>query len=137
MKKITLFLGILVLMVFIAGCGQQQAAITAKQEAAKQASQAAQQTSSEEMSATVRIYDTGFRPEEVTIARGGTVTWTNYGSESHTINGATFPMPSSNSPKTSGRLQPGESWTKKFDETGYFGYTDMYDGNLKGKVVVK
>jgi len=134
-KLLVIVLFLSVLMMF--GCSQQ------KEISFKNYGQLGQGTGTNNVAeqnpkeAIVNIYDNGFRPEEVTIAVGGTVKWINKGQKDHSVSGPLFPMPSSNSPKTSGRLQPGESWTKKFDEAGYYGYTDIYDDNLKGKVIVK
>jgi len=139
MSKIAFF-AIFVLVVFLFGCSQQ-ATTTEKQTTAKQAPAQASDVSKpaaeqKATSVTVNIYDSGFRPAEVTISKGGTVKWVNMGQKDHTVYGATFPMPTSTSPKNSGRLQPGESWEKAFGTEGYFGYTDLYDDSMKGKVVV-
>ena len=139
--KITTLMGILILIVFLAGCSQAEqketkAASTTSVQKTVQAEKAVE-SSQYPMSVTVNIYSSEFRPGEVTIAKGGTVKWINKDTTDHTVLGDTFPMPTSMSPQTSGRLQPGESWKKCFDIEGYFSYADMYDENFKGKVVVK
>ncbi|MEM4337087.1 MAG: cupredoxin domain-containing protein [Candidatus Woesearchaeota archaeon] len=92
---------------------------------------------SEQKLVVVEIRSEGFRPQIVEISKGDVVKWVNMDSKDHTITSQNFPAPKSTSPKSSGRLQPGESWTKEFDIEGYYSYTDLYDENLKGKVVVK
>ena len=134
--KIKMLLLVFVLSIFIFGCAQKEAAKTSVQSGAQPVQKASSQETAESF-VTVNIYDGGFKPEEVTIPVGGTVKWVNLGSKDHTVSGPNFPMTASTSPKTSGRLQQGESWQKTFDREGYFSYTDMYDDNLKGKVVVK
>ncbi len=138
--KPSALMGILILLVLAAGCAQN--AQTAQKNQPVQQSTAAQQTpavaqSDLPMKVTVSIYSAEFRPKEVTIAKGGIVEWINKDTKDHAVSGDTFPMPTSASPKTSGRLQPGEGWEKKFDETGFFPYVDMYDNSFSGKVIVK
>jgi len=133
MKDAAYFL-ILILVLFIFGCAQKTAEQKAATSTEKQVQTAAQQNP---VSAEVRIYDSGYRPQEVTISVGATVKWTNYGQKDHTVSGENFPMPSAQSPKNSGRLQPGESWEKTFNDQGYYGYIDIYDDSLKGKVIVQ
>jgi len=136
--KLKILLVAIAVSLIVFGCAQQSSTKSVAQSAQPAPAKAtAQQASSSPNEATVNIYDSGFKPEEVTIFVGGKVTWTNMGSKDHTVSGPNFPMPTSTSPKTSGRLQPGESWTKEFDESGYYGYADVYNDNLKGKVIVK
>ena len=87
--------------------------------------------------AEVEIRSSGFKPEVVEISTGGCVEWVNKDSKDHAVQGVGFPMTASTDPKTSSRLQPGETWEKCFNIEGYFGYTDVYDSEFKGKVVVK
>lgn len=138
--KAIILIGILVLSVFLIGCSKTETtSITSTGVSANQKTSA--QTTAPNaglpMEAEVKIYDSGFRPQEVTIAKGGKVRWINFASKDHTITGRTFPMPTSTSPQTSTRLATGQSWEKVFDEEGFFPYTDMYDDNLQGKVIVK
>lgn len=91
----------------------------------------------ESMYAEVEIYDSGFRPEEITISKGGTVRWVNRGSDDHTVQSDMFPQESGKDKKYSGRLAPGESWEKTFNVEGFYNYFDLYDDELKGKVIVE
>ena len=137
MKKIKVF-ALIILVVFISSCSDSSS--KSQQSEQKNSPAASSAVSTGDVGVTiyyVEIRSSGLRPEVVEISKGDRVTWTNYDSADHTITGPTFPMPTSTSPKTSGRLQPGESWTKQFDITGFYGYSDIYNDNLKGKVVVK
>jgi len=138
MRKTVIFAcAMLVLIFFISSCAEKTTQTADQTKAGQQAQKPASESLPEAKSYSVEIRSSGFRPETIEISLGDSVTWTNYDSKDHTISGPTFPMPTSTSPKTSGRLQPGESWTKRFDSEGYFAYADMYDSNFKGKVVVK
>jgi plastocyanin len=68
-----------------------------------------------------------FQPEEVTIARGGTVTWANEDDVSHTVRFAD---------EESSALQKGGTYSKKLDSTGSFDYTCGIHPSRKGKVKV-
>ena len=137
MKPAAYFL-ILILVLFIFGCAQKTTTMQQQQaEVSRATKQTVQSVPQNPISAEVKIYDSGFKPQEVTIAAGGTVRWVNYGQKDHTVYGENFPMPSSQSPKNSGRLQPGEIWEKTFNEQGYYSYADIYDDTLTGKVIVQ
>ena len=131
--KISVLLVIVFLAFFVSACSQKSEVNQVTQKAAAEDSGAITQGKI----VNVEIRNSGFKPETVEISKGDSVKWTNLDSSDHTVSGPTFPMPASTSPKTSGRLQPGESWTKRFDAEGFYGYSDIYDDNLKGKVVVK
>jgi plastocyanin len=72
--------------------------------------------------------DNFFDPTKVTIAAGEKVTWTNDGSNDHTV-------------KFKGQknktIAPGETTSKKFKKTGRFPYKCTIHAGMDGKVVVK
>ena len=137
MEKIKVF-ALIILVVFIASCSDS----SSKSQQTGQKNSPAASSSASTGAVSAKVYDVeirsgSFRPDVIEISKGDSVRWTNYDSADHTITGPTFPMPASTSPRTSGRLQPGESWTKQFDVVGFYGYSDIYNDNLKGKVIVK
>ena len=75
---------------------------------------------------SVTIKDFAFQPDVVTIARGGTVTWTNADGTTHTV---TFADGESTLPQ-------GGSASKKFDTAGSFDYHCSIHPGMHGKVVV-
>lgn len=79
-------------------------------------------------SATVTMQGYAFQPGDVTIARGGTVTWTNQESAPHDVK-----FSDSESPD----LKKGQSYSKTFDKAGTFDYICEIHPTMKGRVIVK
>lgn len=78
----------------------------------------------------VQITDAGFSPSVVTVPPHTTVTWTNAGSQSHSIeaeSGGTLESPS---------LAPRFTYSYTFHNTGTFAYHDASNPQLKGIVIV-
>ncbi len=71
-------------------------------------------------SATVSITDAGFQPSPVTIAVGGSVTWTNNGSGVHSVTstGWSFRLAA---------LNPGQTFVFTFSQLGTYGYSSYFD----------
>ena len=80
-------------------------------------------------SASVTIGDFFFRPKDVTISVGDSVTWTNDGKveEGHTVTGNGF---------DSGVLKPGAVYTHRFATAGTFDYVCTIHPNMRGTVTV-
>ena len=79
-------------------------------------------------SGAVQITDSGFTPAALTIAVGGTVTWTNTGAGVHSMSH----LPGSGSAIDSGGLGAGQSFSYSFPEVGSLAYTsapDCLNGN--------
>ncbi len=77
----------------------------------------------------VTIHDFSFTPAEITVAVGGTVTWTNQDRATHT---ATSP-----GAWDTGRLAPGQSATQRFDTPGVFEYFCAIHPRMRGRVIVE
>ena len=77
----------------------------------------------------VTIGDFFFRPQDVTISLGDTVTWTNDGSvpEGHTATGSGF---------DSGVLKQGETFDHTFNKAGTFDYVCTLHPNMRGTITV-
>lgn len=80
------------------------------------------------MTATVENLDFAFYPPVVVIARGGTVTWKQKDSTSHTVTGDGF---------DSGKLLQNQIFSHTFNEVGTYEYTSTLDASMKGKIIVK
>ncbi len=112
-------IGIVLLILFVtAGCSSGSSD--------KGTSTSTGQKSSE--TATVSIKDFAFNPDSVTIAVGGTVTWKNNDSTTHTVKGVDF---------ESGNLKPGDTFSQTFDKVGTFDYSCAIHPAMTGKVTVK
>lgn len=84
-------------------------------------------TSGAPSTASVGLSGFTFQPEEVTIAKGGTVTWTNNDGTPHTVKFADGESP----------VLPNKgSYSKKFDVAGTFAYICGIHPTMKGTVIV-
>lgn len=79
-------------------------------------------------SATVSIQGYAFQPKDVTISRGGTVTWTNQDSAIHDVKFADGDSPD---------LKKGGTYSKTFDKAGTFDYSCNIHPTMKGRIIVK
>ena len=75
----------------------------------------------------VTIKDNEFLPRRVEIDPGDTVTWTNQGRNTHTVTS------DDRGEFNSGELRPGQSFTHKFNDEGYYYYHCKFHGS-RGKV---
>jgi len=105
---------LLLALVLASGCVQQAP------------SQTGQPASSQ---AAVAINGFAFDPQTVIIKTGGTVTWTNEASVSHTVTAAGL--------FDSGILGNGQSFSHTFSEAGTFDYGCTIHPSMKGKVIVE
>jgi plastocyanin len=84
-------------------------------------------------SATVDINNMAFTPSQITISKGGTVTWTNNDSMTHTVvddlNNAGGP--------NSGDIAPGSNYSFTFTKTGSFQYHCSIHPSMRGTIVVQ
>lgn len=76
---------------------------------------------------SVVIENFAFNPSEITVKKGGTVTWTNNDSAPHQIKSATF---------NSGPLSSGQNFSFTFNEAGSFDYSCAIHPSMTGKVIV-
>jgi plastocyanin len=83
----------------------------------------------------VEMYDNYFKPKEITIAAGDTITWVNRGKRTHDAasddKGKTF----STGPVNKGRT----SKAIRFTKAGQIGYVCTYheEDDMKGTIIVK
>jgi plastocyanin len=78
----------------------------------------------------VSIKNFVFNPSAINITKGDTVTWTNEDSNPHTVtaNAGVF---------NSGTLNPGQSFSYKFEQAGEFDYHCNFHPSMQGKIIVK
>jgi plastocyanin len=78
--------------------------------------------------AQVLIKDFKFLPDQITIQRGDTITWTHPGPASHTVKFADSESPV---------LMNGASYSKTFNNPGTFDYICGVHPSMKGTVAVR
>jgi len=76
----------------------------------------------------VNIQNNAFKPKEVTVKAGDTVTWTNQDSAKHSVDFESFKSP---------LLGKGETYSHAFDKPGTYEYVCSIHPSMKGNVIVK
>lgn len=79
--------------------------------------------------AEVRIVGFTFEPPDVSVLVGGTVTWTNEDTATHTVT-------SDDQRFDSGGMAPGDSYEHAFDTPGVFAYRCTIHPSMNGTVTV-
>jgi plastocyanin len=82
---------------------------------------------------TVDIKNMSFTPSQITVAKGGTVTWTNNDNTTHTV---VDDLSNVGGP-SSGDIAPGSSYSFTFTKTGSFQYHCSIHPSMRGTIVVK
>ena len=85
--------------------------------------------------ARVVLRDISFQPEDVTIAKGGTVTWVDEDGPPHDVTKTEGPGPKFSS--GTGDLQQGDTYRRKFDVAGTINYVCTVHQGMSGTVTVK
>lgn len=76
----------------------------------------------------VRIQDSAYDPDSITISSGDTVEWTNLDPINHTVVGTDF---------SSGNITSQDSYEHTFNKTGTYNYYCSIEPSMKGVVIVK
>lgn len=74
----------------------------------------------------VSVIDNAFEPKTITINAGDTIVWTNNGARNHTVT-------ASDGSWDSGRLAPGQTFSRKFDNPGTIAYYCIPHGTPTGQ----
>lgn len=134
MKK-TLRLGRLIFVLFaialmIVSCAPaQETAAPTEEPAAEEPTEEAVVPMTEE----VTMEGNTFQPGEVTVAVGGTVTWTNEDSVSHTVTAGTRGNPTGEFDES---IEAGGSFSYTFEEPGVVDYYCSIHPGMDGMVIV-
>jgi plastocyanin len=78
----------------------------------------------------VGVRDDYFEQPTITVTRGTTVRWTNYGQHMHTVT-------AENNMFASQDLRPGEAYSYTFNQPGNFVYYCAHHPQMRGEVVVR
>jgi len=95
--------------------------------------QSSSSSSNEPASGTINIRNMMFTPSQITVAKGGTVTWTNNDTISHEVVDDLSNVGGPNS----GSISPGGAYSFTFNKTGSFQYHDPTHTSMRGTIVVK
>ena len=124
MKK-TLIIGLLVVFVLISGC---TSTTTVTPASTTPGPTTPAQTSTEQQ---VNIKDFNFVPAIAEVPMGTTVTWVNDDNVPHTVTSVSGTF-------DSGSIDPGKTYSYKFDQAGTFEYScTIHPSMPHGKVIVR
>jgi plastocyanin len=90
-------------------------------------------SNSQPATGTIDIKNMAFTPSQITVAKGGTVTWTNNDSVTHTVVDDLSNVGGPNS----GDIAPGASYSFTFTKTGSYQYHCSIHPSMRGTIVVK
>ena len=149
MKKISIFLLIMVMAVIVSGCGKKpvsqpeptvqtpavensavsnQAPVEPAPAATEPAASAPAAKTKINANANISISNFSFEPASLTIKKGTTVNWINDDQTPHGISGNTF---------SSEPLNTGQSFSFTFNNTGTFNYICSIHPSMVGKIIVE
>jgi plastocyanin len=93
----------------------------------------ASRQSSAPASGTINIVNMLFTPSQISVRKGGTVTWTNNDNTTHTVVDDLTNVGGPNS----GDIAPSQSYNFTFNKTGSFQYHCRIHPSMRGTIVVK
>jgi plastocyanin len=131
MKKLIL---IIVLVIIIAGgliLGHRRSNPTNTSTASS--NQSSGSSSSAPATGNIKINNMMFTPSQITVAKGGTVTWTNDDTTTHTV---VDDLANVGGPH-SGDIAPGSTYSFTFNKAGSFQYHCTIHPSMRGTIVVK
>jgi plastocyanin len=85
-----------------------------------------------EKSVAVKVVDIDYEPREVTVAKGGTITWTHTGNLPHTVTKDDGPGPDFSSET----LSNGDTFKQTFDVAGTIEYVCKIHPQQRGTITV-
>ena len=134
MKKSTLTVIIILIVLIIGGV----VAVThhSKNNANTSTSNGTTSSSSSSTSAltgSIDIKNMMFTPSQITVQKGGTVTWTNNDTTTHTVVDDLSNVGGPNS----GDIAPGATYSFTFNKTGSFQYHCSIHTSMRGTIVVQ
>ena len=91
----------------------------------------------EETGTIVKITSSGFNPKEVTLRKGGSVSWVNEDVEEHTVDSAVHPTHQVYPKLNLGVIKPGDKKSLTFPDKGSYKYHDHLNPTLFGSVTVE
>lgn len=132
-KWLAVFFSALALGLVAAGCGSSNKS-SSSSSTTKQKAPAASTGGGK--SASVQMKNIAFTPTAVTVAKGGTVKWTNEDTVGHDVTKKSGPGPKFSS-GSAGGLQKGDTFQEKFTTPGTVHYVCTVHPNMQATVTVK
>ena len=138
MKKwLVLWMMCLALGLVFAGCGDDDEDSGGGGSAETTEQQPAEDTAASGGAKTVEVGMEGiaFDPEDVTVAKGGTIKWTNNEDVPHDVTKKDGPGADFSSGK--GDMKKGDTYEQTFDTAGKIGYVCTVHPNMTGTITVE
>lgn len=132
MRKSTISIATLVLAIAfgVSGCGTSTTTSPTSEPTTTSSPATAGDPGSASQQVAASIKDFAFAPDPITLAAGGTITWTNDDTANHTV---TFDDPSVTSSDTLGR---GATFPATFPAAGTYTYHCSFHPGMQGTVTV-
>ena len=136
-KWLAVLFSALALGLVAAGCGSSNKSSSSSSSSSSSTKQKAPAASTGGgKSASVQMKNIAFTPTAVTVAKGGTVKWTNEDTVGHDVTKKSGPGPKFRS-GAAGGLQKGDTFQQKFTTPGTVHYVCTVHPNMKATVTVK
>jgi plastocyanin len=137
-KLLAPFLACLALGLVAAGCGDDSDGAGDDVSAPKQVQTSEGKTTGSagakaQKSVAVEVVDIDYEPREVTVAKGGKITWTHTGNLPHTVTKDSGPGPDFSSET----LSNGDTYEQTFDTPGTIEYVCKIHPQQHGSITVK
>jgi plastocyanin len=136
MKKTFVVLCALALGLVAAGCGSSDSGGGSSSSSSSSKQKAPPSGGGGGKTASVSLKNIAFNPTSVTVAKGGTVKWTNDDSVGHDVTKKSGPGPKFSSGPAGG-MQNGDTFQQKFTTAGTIHYVCTVHPNMKATVTVK
>lgn len=128
MSSIRLGIAAAALLIICSGCGSSYSSTTSPTSPTTPSSGGNNGTPVAIVAGASSMTTTAYSPSPVTIAAGGSVTWTNSDTVTHTATGGTF---------NSGAIAPGAKYTQTFSAAGSYTYHCTIHPGMTGTVTVQ
>jgi len=120
MKKFALFLSLIAILIIASGCVKSSSPATTQFPEVE-----------DQVTNSVQIIDFAFQPDEITIKKGETITWTNQDEEQHTVTS------DEGTELDSELLSNGQTYSHTFNEAGTFPYHCTPHPFMTAKIIVE
>jgi plastocyanin len=132
MKK-WIAIGVVVALIVIGAVALTRKSNTPQPAASSSQSSSSASDSTNPTSGNITIKDMMFTPSQITVAKGGTVTWTNDDTIAHTVVDDLSGVGGPNS----GNIASGATYSFTFTKVGSFQYHCNLHPSMRGTIVVK
>jgi|SRR5947209_20315278 len=133
MKKLSLIVIIVVVLIVGAALAMKHKSTNTNNYQTNSSNTTKPSSTEAKSTGSISITNMMFTPSQITVAKGGTVTWTNNDATTHTV---VDDLTNVGGP-SSGQIAPGGTYSFTFTKTGSFQYHCSIHPSMRGTIVVK